>query len=168
MDNNIPGDKCIINIDGTVDVSTDVDISGRNLERIPIKFGIVWGKFLCHGNKLKSLAGAPDKATVLFCQNNALTTLNDIVIECNLMLCHNNPITSYKDVIKHIKSIHGVMLPNNNIPILQWFLIDSLKEIEVEHNTVVNEILKRHIISKDILACQDELIDSGFTDWARL
>lgn len=45
----------IINADGTVDIDGDVNIFDRNLDRIPIKFGIVTGYFCCSRNKLKIL-----------------------------------------------------------------------------------------------------------------
>ena len=46
-------------VDGKVNVEGDVDLSRKNLIRLPVRFGIVKGFFWCNGNKLTSLEGCP-------------------------------------------------------------------------------------------------------------
>jgi len=48
-----------INNDGSIDVNGDVDISFKDLERIPINFRNVTGEFHCDNNKLTTLEGSP-------------------------------------------------------------------------------------------------------------
>jgi hypothetical protein len=60
----------------TVDVKGDVNLSNQNLKAFPIQFGVVSGSFLCDGNNLTTLLGAPHKVALVFdCSSNALTSL---------------------------------------------------------------------------------------------
>lgn len=73
-------DYCIyeytIHDDGTVDVDGKVDLTGSNLKKFPVQFGVVNGAFLCSDNKLKNLKGAPNIVKGNFdCGENKLTTL---------------------------------------------------------------------------------------------
>ena len=62
--------------DNLVDVEGDVDLYGRNLEVIPVQFGIVKGYFYCFQNKLKSLEGSPRTVGGSFyCYDNKLKSL---------------------------------------------------------------------------------------------
>lgn len=47
-----------INNDLTVDVVGDVNLSGKGLTEIPVKFGVITGSFYCSNNQLTSLKGA--------------------------------------------------------------------------------------------------------------
>ena len=88
-----------INSDGTVDVDGDVDISGRGIEKIPLKFGEVTGDFLCQSNKLTTLDGSPTEVGGDFnCSFNGLTNLfesPDKVV--GNFRCNKNKITSLLD-----------------------------------------------------------------------
>jgi hypothetical protein len=65
-----------INSNGTVDVDGIVDLSRRNLSKLPLKFGRVTGNFWCHNNKLTTLEGSPVEVGGSFwCYNNNLTSL---------------------------------------------------------------------------------------------
>ena len=48
-----------INSDGSIDVDGSVNLYGRNLTKLPIKFRNVSGYFDCSYNKLTSLEGSP-------------------------------------------------------------------------------------------------------------
>jgi hypothetical protein len=55
----------------TVNVKGDVDISDKDLTKIPYKFGTVIGSFKCFNNNLTSLEGAPLKVGGdFYCANN--------------------------------------------------------------------------------------------------
>ncbi len=65
-----------IDEDGTVDVDGDVDLSKRNLSKLPLKFGKVSGNFHCNRNKLISLEGCPEEVGGdFYCHRNQLTSL---------------------------------------------------------------------------------------------
>ncbi len=111
---------------GIVDVEGDVNISGRNLKKIPIKFGRVSGGFYCYNNNLTSLQGAPNEVGREFGgSNNSLTSLQgapnevggDFYCDDNNLTslqgapnkvggdfyCYNNPLISLQGLPKIIK-----------------------------------------------------------------
>lgn len=65
-----------INLDLTVDVKGNVNISQRKLETIPIKFGMISGNFDCSFNRLTNLSNSPNIVEGFFdCSSNELSTL---------------------------------------------------------------------------------------------
>ena len=62
--------------EGLVNVHGDVNLSVRELTKLPLKFGEVTGDFSCSWNKLTSLEGAPSRVGGHFnCILNRLTSL---------------------------------------------------------------------------------------------
>lgn len=67
-----------INDDLSIDVDGDVDISQKNLTKIPIKFGKVAGNFICNGNILTNLVNSPKEVGGSFvCDSNHLKSLHN-------------------------------------------------------------------------------------------
>ena len=65
-----------INDDGSIDVDGDVGLSRLGLTKLPLKFRNVSGHFVCDGNQLTTLEGAPQSVgRGFYCNNNQLTTL---------------------------------------------------------------------------------------------
>jgi hypothetical protein len=85
----------IIN-DGSIDVDGNVDLSGRGLTKLPLKFRNVSGGFYCHNNKLTSLEGCPSSVGGDFwCYNNELTSLEGSPISVGgSFYCYMNKLTS--------------------------------------------------------------------------
>ena len=94
----------VINDDLTVDVNNNVNISHKNLEEIPVKFGIIIGDFNCHDNKLTSLEGCPQIVNSGFnCSKNNLTNLEGCPQIVNSSFnCSNNNLKSLKDCLEII------------------------------------------------------------------
>ncbi len=68
--------KYIINDDMSINTIGGVDLSGRKLTQIPIKFKEVGGYFYCYNNQLTSLEYCPETVGGGFsCSNNQLTSL---------------------------------------------------------------------------------------------
>ena len=66
----------IINTDGSIDVDGYVDLSGKKLIKLPLKFRNVSVGFYCDNNQLTSLEGCPGSVGGDFwCYNNPLTSL---------------------------------------------------------------------------------------------
>ncbi len=66
----------IINQDGSIDVNGVVDLTGRYLTEIPLKFNRVSSSFWCDSNQLTSLEGSPSYVGGSFlCHCNKLTSL---------------------------------------------------------------------------------------------
>ena len=82
---------------GLVDVDGDVDLSGKGLTKLPVKFGNVSGIFNCQNNQLTSLEGAPQSVggDRFNCNNNQLTSLEGAPQEVGGdFRCYNNQLTS--------------------------------------------------------------------------
>jgi len=89
---------CTENPDGTWSASGDVDVDlyGRGLTKLPIKFKEVGGHFDCSNNSLTSLEGAPQKVGGFFiCSHNSLTSLEGAPQTVGgSFYCSNNSLTS--------------------------------------------------------------------------
>jgi len=86
--------KWTVNSDGSVDVNRDVYLASRVLDRLPIKFGIIKGDFICRHNCLVDIKGAPSEVYGDFdCSFNQLITLEGSPRKVRgRFKCNNNPI----------------------------------------------------------------------------
>ena len=122
---------------------------GSNLEGSP---SIIEGDFICSYNNLTSLEGAPTTiSTRLDCQNNKLTDLHNIHKQIRYIgefaIFFDNPIKSHVLGLLLINGLHKVFL-------------DNLK---------VDYIINKHLAGdRDVFACQEELIENGFEEFAHL
>jgi hypothetical protein len=64
-----------INPDGSIDVNGSVNLSGRVLTELPLRFNKVTGSFNCGYNKLTTLKGSPKWVGSFNCSVNKLTSL---------------------------------------------------------------------------------------------
>ncbi len=67
-----------INVDGSIDVDGDVDLTNLNLKlsNLPLKFNKISGDFHCYDSELTSLKGCPKSVGGNFsCDSNELTSL---------------------------------------------------------------------------------------------
>jgi hypothetical protein len=84
--------------DGYIDVSGNVKICYTNLQKLPLRFGNVYGDFVCHSNKLRTLKGCPVYVAGDFnCYGNGseLTSLRYCPAEVGGdFFCHENNLTS--------------------------------------------------------------------------
>ena len=95
----------VINDDLSVDVDGNVNISYRQLTKIPVKFGSVSGRFSCYSNNLSSLEHCPSFVGGNFsCHNNMLTSLEHCpsFVGGNFYCYHNNLTT-----LEHCPSFVG-------------------------------------------------------------
>ncbi len=139
-----------INADGTVDVDGNVDFSNKSITSIPVQFRNVTRHFYCYGTKITSLEGAPQSVGGNF-------------------YCSTTKITSLSGVHKQIKHVGGmIIVPTNATHLLGLLLIDGVDDILVTGNDQVTDILTKHLDDKNVLLCQDELIDAGYPEQAKL
>jgi len=92
-------------VDGLVNVDGNVDLYGRKLTELPLKFGTVTGNFYCNRNKLTSLVGCPNRVGGNFyCRSNSLSSLEGCPLSVgNNFYCSNNNIREFTG-IKYIGS----------------------------------------------------------------
>ena len=138
----------------------------------------------CFINKLSSLKGIPKNIMRLNASENLINTLEDFPerIEKDCII-NNNKLTNLKNIHKHIKHIGGrLVIAENPIKshILGLLKIEGLQDVsafrefhtpkELMHSPLVIAvaIINKHLKDRDILACQQELIDAGLEEFAQL
>lgn len=89
-----------------VDVAGDVNISGKDLEALPVQFGRVAGDFDCSHNKLNQLIGAPKYVGDFDCSHNQLFNFLFGPKEANTYKCHDNRIVSFEGLPKSVEELH--------------------------------------------------------------
>jgi hypothetical protein len=133
---------------GIVDVDGDVNLSHLEDTIFPCQFGEVNGHFICNNTPLTSLKGLPQFIDGEF-------------------QCWRTEIVSLSGVDKIMKEINGRFVCNNEVThTLGLLLIKGITNIDI--NPGVDAILNKYLGTGDILSAQDELIDAGFIDQARL
>ena len=146
-----------VNSDGTVDVDGDVNIAGRRLKTLPLKFGKVTGHFACFNNELTSLEGAPREVGGHFmcdvnklvslkgapkevggsfhCMRNKLTTLEggprEVGGDFN---CHNNPIWNVYELFPNHKAFMESLDYDylRGTTIIKWKFKEALDEVGID------------------------------------
>lgn len=131
------------------------------------------GLFLCHFNNLKTLKGGPTEVGGNYlAHNNSLISLEGAPssVGGNFSVIRNE-LTSLHNIHKQIKHIGGFAdFEENPIKshILGLLLIDGIIAVYLD-NDKVQDIINKHLYGeRDIFACQEELIEAGFEDFAQL
>ena len=93
-----------INLDGSIDVDGNVNITSFEFPEIPITFNKVSGSFYCQSNGLTTLKGSPKYVGGSFyCQKNKLTSLSGSPESVgSLFNCGFNDLTDLKGCPEHI------------------------------------------------------------------
>ena len=160
-----------ISDEGLVSCTGDVHLK-RELkhERLPVSFDRVDGWFLCHSNRLETLAGAPQSVGDTFwCVNNRLKSLEGAPqsIRYNFV-CWNNPL---------LRSLEGLpVIPGTlclsykpKLPLLRCLLAKKVEFVPALNNTTIETILNRYAGQGEAGAfeCGAELASEGFKENAR-
>jgi hypothetical protein len=154
-------------IDGTMSCSNNLL---RSLKGGPVE---VAGKFNCYNNELTSLEGGPKLVGGSFnCEYNQITSLEGVArIISGVFYCSGNNLTSLKGIHKQIKYI-GVFADFQHNPIRSHVLgllkINGLEGVFFDDSQLAKIITKYLKGDRDIFACQEELIEAGFEEFAQL
>lgn len=134
----------------------------------PVRFE---GDFTCAGKSLISLEGAPRVVTGSFyCHRNYLDSLDHVPESMNYLNFYDNKLTSLHNIHKKIKHCGLANFEDNPIKshVLGLLLIEGLNHVyfDIHHLAkIINDHLKG---DRDVFACQEELIEAGFEDFAQL
>ena len=161
--------------DGVVDVEGDVILARERMEAtttLPVQFGKVSGDFDCSDSHLTSLKGCPHHVGQGFkCYGTKITSLQHAPQYVGgRFVCFETKIKSFSGVDKIIKYVGGDFIgPTNGgvTHILGLLLISGVRGIQLDSGPV-DGIMNKYVGTGDILSAQDELIDAGFIDQARL
>ena len=163
----IDPDTNVVNVDG------NVDLARKTFEILPVQFGYVDGHFfLAKCSRLKTLRGSPHTVSGTFkCYSTPISSLEgapEIVGES--FVCDGMPnLKSLSGIDKIVHDIRGGFVCSNNVThILGLILIKGLQGVDIDSRGPIDEIMNKYVGTGDILSAQDELIDEGFIDQARL
>jgi DNA-directed RNA polymerase subunit RPC12/RpoP len=130
---------------------------------------VKWGYDCSKCQNLVSLKGAPEKTGLYFNCNEciSLTSLehapSEIVSSFNCSKCHK-----LESLIHLPKSIKGTLHINdlNVRNYLTIFKTKGIKMIECS-NKEIETIINKYLKTRDVIGCQDELIEAGYEEYAR-
>ena len=143
-----------------------------SLEGCPRK---IMGDFSCFSNNLTSLKGGPEYVDDIFtCTHNKIETLEGVPSYIgNDAYFNNNKLMSLHNIHKLIKTFKGSFISFADNPIkshvLGLLLIDGLYGVILD-NREVSDIIDKHLEPgmRDVFACQEELIEAGYEEFAQL
>jgi hypothetical protein len=180
-----------IHPNGSVDVDGDVYLHKFTESALPVHFNNVFGDFVCYHSPLASLAGSPKYVRGDFSITGCpqLTSLvgsprkidgEATYIQSNIqtiegapesigeaLRLHATPVKSLHGIDKVVKHMKHFSCSDGATHILGLLLIDGLIQVEVGP-LKVDEILTKYLGTGDIISAQDELIDAGFMEQAKL
>jgi hypothetical protein len=158
--------------DGIVDVDNDVNLRNFKGTTLPVQFGEVSGHFDMFGTNITSLVGFPVFIGRDFicsgCKNLTSIKYAPRFIGGGFYI-HDTSIKSLTGVDKVIKHISGMCWCDEKVThILGLLLIKGITDFNIDNGGPIDKIMKKYAGTGDILSAQDELIDAGFIDQARL
>lgn len=157
------------------EVHGDISLSGEDLETLKNFPKVVDGSVFVNHNNLHNVEGCPTtiNGSLVISANRNLTSLDGmdkIEIE-DSFICNDCPNLKFSKIHKHIKSIGGTFKSNSmKSNALGLLLIRNLQKVELGgNNKEVAEIINKHLEGeRDVHACQEELIDAGYGEYAKL
>lgn len=138
----------------------------------PTRFALV------DGLSLNSTDGMPDNLDECNVSRNPIGSINELPTNCKKISAVYCDIESLKDIHKRIQYCEKLYLAGNPIKsnILGLLKIRGLKDVSLGDRLnqqgsdlmEIAKIIKKYLGNGDIVDCQDELIDAGFKDYAKL
>ena len=157
---------------GIVDVDrAAVDLRKFKGTTLPVQFGKVDGSFWCNMAPLTSLQGSPQEVGHDFwCNNTKITSLVGVPQYIGgRFACFQTRKISLSGIDKMIKYIGGeVSCGKEATHILGLLLIEGITHFDIDSGGPIDTIFNTYLGTGDILSAQDELIDAGLIDQARL
>lgn len=154
----------------------NVHLPGMKLTELQSKFLPEHSRGYCDvsNNRLTSLEGCPKSVTTWFdASRNQLTSLEGIPpIMDDFCAILNNKLTNLHNIHKLISFTHMGFINAEGNPIVSHILgafkVKNITNLYID-NKQVSKIVNRHLRGdRDILACQQELIEAGFEEYAQL
>jgi hypothetical protein len=142
----------VINKDGEVDCFCSIQLTLMKSVSVPFNFGTIQGSMRCGSTSLKNLSWLP---------SHVGGTLD----------VSATGIKSFTGISTRVKYVgNSIALPSTPIPshCLGLLLIGGAPGFTCSSDEDVARILNNHRGTGDIIAAQDELIDAGYIDQARM
>lgn len=163
-------------VDNLLNIKKDVTIDLKGASTIPVPFGKIEGDFALKAYKLTSFKNAPKEVTGDFiCTGTAITDFDglDIRVGGNVDLSGTR-ILDYTDINKHFREIGWALwIDLGVVPSEEQGGINILKIKGLRHvgffNQRLTDLFNKYLSTdeKTIFDIQEELIDGGFSQYAR-
>lgn len=190
-------DKATINEDNSVEINDDVDLTGILFKKVPMKINKVTGDYTAAGGSISTLENSPDVVTgdltmihldiksfvggpsevggdCIYTGNDQVTSIEGLPSKVGgrIDISGCKKITSLKGIHKIVKQMDGEFDASTagvKEAVLGLMAIRGITSVNLPDNKVA-AIINKHLSSddRDINACQEELIDAGFTAWAKI
>jgi hypothetical protein len=157
-------------------IITDSDLVSSPLGQVlPVQFDRSVSFSCLPNSKIASFIGCPRTVIGHFrFSTDTITSIegfpSKITNEC--IIKHAN-ITDFTNIEKYLQSADSIYLPSVALKILPLLKVEHIQSLFCFSQTKTKlqdavTILNKHLKSKDILACQSELIEAGLKDYAKL
>jgi hypothetical protein len=121
--------KWTLNSEGKIDVKSDIFMNQRNISEVPVKFGKVYGNFICSYNNLTSLKNFPDYiSNSLFIGNNKIETFDFFPEVETLVFLENTPLKNYFQNVKEEDFPYWDKLDKRNFLNEYPFMVNIIKK----------------------------------------
>ena len=144
-----------INIDGSIDVDGNVNLSYKNLTKLPLTFNKVSGNFYCYINELITLKGSPKEVFGHFsCSQNRLTLLEGGPAKVGGgFYCSFNKLTTLEGSPKEVFGYFDCR--NNQLTTLEGGPIKVGGHFDCEGNPLPDVILNSKYLKKILIEGDD-------------
>ena len=170
--------KHTINDDLTVDVRTNVDLSGRHIIFLPVQFRKIEANFEIANNDLRSFKGMPNEilGSCYFGRNRSLSSWAFAPRIVGGTMGAGLSMDSFHNIHKHVDYIgHSINSNTATSCFLGLLFIKGLQHLSCSNQDVArifNKYLKVPYNYgsplRDIHSCQEELIEAGLAEYAKL
>lgn len=125
-----------INNDLSVIVFSDVFLSDKNLEEIPIVFEKIYGNFDCSHNNLIKLPIIKEIQGALYAKNNQLISVEEIGKVGKMINLNNNQLTCLKGLPRTVNG--NLYISENNLKTLKYLPKKIDGSLDCSHNPLLS------------------------------
>jgi hypothetical protein len=143
-------DEGVVDVIGRLELGRNANGKPLGITAIPLQFGTVTGNFSCTGSEISLLNGMPRVVG-----GNAFFNATKI-----------RSLRGIEKCIQHIDE--GFYCDAQVTNVLGLLFIKGLKFVNIDQNGPVDRVINKYLGTGDILSAQDELIDAGCIEQARL
>lgn len=151
----------------------EFDCAGVKLTSLEGSPSTVLDQFDCQDNELKSFKGGPKTVGgAVVADFNMISSLEGFPKSVgSFVSLEGNELSSLHNIHKFIPKMSGILYLSGNpirSHVLGLLLIDGITHI-VYDGGKIQKIINKHLNDdRDVFACQEELIEAGFEDYAQL
>lgn len=173
LETNYAGVRYQINPDLSVDIlPSGINMANSELRGFPFKFNKVYGVFYCYGNQLRSFHNFPRWISGDFhTDTNPISSLEGAPEYVGRGVhIEGTRFTSLHNIHKFFKEINSYITIDRKVKshILGLMFIKGLQGVEQDSDDAAVTIINKHLPGGNPHEVQEELIDAGLSEYAKL